>query len=92
MRVRVRFRFDAATGEVETFVVEDVGEASTSDVGHDAVHDRVTADVARVIEQHALFEQFVPDGSTLVRRAESETQAPDSQAEPLQHQPGRTAS
>lgn len=56
MRVRVRFRFNSETGEVETFVVEDIGGARAG-VDHDAVHDAITADVARVIEQNALIEQ-----------------------------------
>lgn len=59
MRVRVRFRYRADTGEVETFVVEDLGgdERATD---HDARHDRATADVARIIEQNALIEEVLP--------------------------------
>jgi len=67
MRVRVKFRYRADTGEVETFVVEDLGgEERAAD--HDARHDRVTADIARVIEQNALIEE-VPPGSVAEPRA-----------------------
>lgn len=61
MRLRVRFRFNAETGEVETFLVEDIdGRAPAAD--HDARHDRAAADVGRVVERHALVEQ-VPAGT-----------------------------
>jgi hypothetical protein len=60
MRVRVRFRYNAETGEVEAFVVEDVG-GTRHGRDHDAVHDAVTSDVARIIEQNALIEE-VPQG------------------------------
>jgi hypothetical protein len=60
MRVRVRFRYNAETGEVEAFVVEDAG-GSRHGRDHDAVHDAATADVARIIERNALIEE-VPDG------------------------------
>ncbi|HEY3867435.1 MAG TPA: hypothetical protein VGM10_03765 [Actinocrinis sp.] len=61
MRLRFRFRFNAETGEVETFLVEDVdGRAPAAD--HDARHDRAAADIGRVVERHALVEQ-IPGGA-----------------------------
>jgi FtsH ternary system domain X3 len=59
MRVRVRFRYNADTGDVETFLVEDLGGTERA-VDHDARHDRITADVARVIERDALIDEVLP--------------------------------
>lgn len=59
MRVRVRFRYNAESGEVETFVVEDLGGTDRA-LDHDARHDRVTADIARVVERDALIEEVLP--------------------------------
>jgi hypothetical protein len=56
MRVRVRFRYREDTGEVEAFVVEDIGGTDRAH-DHDAEHDRITAEVARVVEQGALIEE-----------------------------------
>jgi hypothetical protein len=57
MRLRVRFRFDAATGEVQTFLVEDIDQRAPA-ADHDARHDRLAAEVGRVIERHARVEQL----------------------------------
>jgi hypothetical protein len=59
VRVRVRFRYNAETGEVETFIVEDIGGDERA-VDHDALHDRITSDVARIIERDALIEEVLP--------------------------------
>ncbi|MFJ8779796.1 hypothetical protein [Streptomyces sp. NPDC102476] len=47
MRVRVRFRFNFETGEVERFQVDDVGGGSGR--AHDAEHDRVSSDIGSVL-------------------------------------------
>ncbi|WP_239337436.1 MULTISPECIES: hypothetical protein [unclassified Frankia] len=60
MRVRVKFRYRVDTGEVEVFRVEDTAEGAPA-ADHDARHDRVTADVARIVENNALIEQEVPE-------------------------------
>ncbi len=59
MRVRVKFRYRADTGEVEVFRVEDTGEGAPA-TDHDARHDRATADIARIVENSALIEQEAP--------------------------------
>jgi len=84
MKVRVRFRYNTETGEVEAFVVEDVG-GTRHGREHDAVHDAVTADVARLIEQNALIEEVSPGQLPVpprhVQRPADETNAerPDRQ-------------
>lgn len=47
MRVRVRFRFNTRTGEVEMFQVDDVGGAAAGR-DHDAEHDRISAEVGAI--------------------------------------------
>jgi hypothetical protein len=59
MRVRVRFRYNPTTGEVETFQVDDVSPGPAQ-AGHDANHDRIAADIAGVVEQGALIEEVIP--------------------------------
>jgi hypothetical protein len=62
MRVRVRFRYRADTGEVEIFQVDDLPDG-TPLPDHDTRHDRATADVARIIDPSALIDELLP-GST----------------------------
>lgn len=77
MRVRVKFRYRADTGEVETFLVEDL-HAGSRLPDHDARHDRVAADVARIVENNALIEEVPPGAEALPRvivRSEEEQPA-----------------
>lgn len=57
MRVKIRFRYRADTGEVELFEVDDL-QAGPRLADHDARHDRVAADVARIVESNALIEEL----------------------------------
>jgi len=59
MRVKVRFRYNSVTGEVETFDVADMHDGPRL-ADHDARHDRATADIAGVIEANALIEEVAP--------------------------------
>jgi len=86
VRVKVRFRYNADTGEVETFVVEDLGGDERA-VDHDARHDRVTADVARVVERDALIEEMLP-GSAPIR---AERPTPDADADAVDREDRRVS-
>ncbi len=66
MRVRVKFRYRADTGEVEVFRVEDTSEGAPA-ADHDVRHDRITADVARIVENNALIEQEAPQPVPLLQ-------------------------
>jgi FtsH ternary system domain X3 len=59
MRVRVKFRYRADTGEVEVFEVDDL-QAGPRLADHDARHDRAAGDVARIVEANALIEEMPP--------------------------------
>lgn len=58
MRVRVRFRVNSKTGEVELFLVEDISTGVEPD--HDAVHDRIAYEVGKMVERRPAPEQVVP--------------------------------
>lgn len=64
MRVRIKFRYRADTGEVEMFQVEDLHDGPPL-ADHDARHDRAAADVARVVENNALIEEALPGTETV---------------------------
>ena len=55
MRVRVRFRLNSETGEVEEFRVDDLGQELSAD--HDAEHDRIAHEVGSVLEPRPLIEE-----------------------------------
>ncbi|MBE8470841.1 hypothetical protein [Streptomyces justiciae] len=58
MRVRVRFRFNTDTGEVELFQVDDIGTGSGPD--HDAEHDRISAELGQVLARRPDVEEISP--------------------------------
>ncbi|MFI9151295.1 hypothetical protein [Streptomyces sp. NPDC053367] len=55
MRVRVRFRFNTESGEVELFQVDDVGEGSGP--AHDAEHDRISAELGGLLARRPDVEE-----------------------------------
>jgi hypothetical protein len=59
VRVRVKFRYNADTGEVEVFEVDDLQDGPRL-ADHEARHDRAARDVARVVEANALIEEAPP--------------------------------
>lgn len=60
MRVRVKFRYRADTGEVEAFEVDDL-QSGPPLADHDARHERAAADVARIVENNALIVEVAAD-------------------------------
>ncbi|WP_274564232.1 hypothetical protein [Streptomyces spiramyceticus] len=74
MRVRVRFRYRADTGEVELYEVEDIGPGPRA-ADHDARHDRAAAALARIVEDNALIEEV--HGDTRRRRREPNESVPE---------------
>ncbi|MGB9995508.1 hypothetical protein ACPMJQ_13085 [Streptomyces pseudogriseolus] len=60
MRVRVEFRYNAETGEVELLQVDDIGGA-TRFQDHDATHDEIAHAIGRVLDRRPGVEEIVPD-------------------------------
>jgi hypothetical protein len=72
LRVRVRFRYNSRTGEVETFVVEDLADGQPVP-GHDDLHEALASDVGRVVDPHPRIAEeaagAVPVNRTAIRSA-----------------------
>ncbi|MFF7449498.1 MULTISPECIES: hypothetical protein [unclassified Streptomyces] len=77
MRVRVRFRFNTDTGEVELFQVDDIGDGSGPE--HEAEHDRVSAELGRLLARRPDIEEVSPvEEPPLWRHDPRSTAAPRS--------------
>jgi len=57
MRVKVRFRVNSETGEVEEFLIEDI--STEVEPEHDAVHDRIAHEVGKVVERRPAPQRVV---------------------------------
>lgn len=57
MRVKVNFRVNTTTGDVETFVVEDI--STEIEPEHEATHDRLAYEVGKVVERRPRPDQIV---------------------------------
>lgn len=88
MRVRVKFRYDAVTGQVSYFQVDDVTGAPLG-ADHDTVHDRITAEIADVIERGALIEEVTPAGPATPSRTRHTTTNTETDLGPTAEEPGR---
>lgn len=83
MRVRVKFRYRADTGEVEEFTVDAVGADITA-VDHDRRHDAAAAGVARVVQNNAQIEEITGGGTGLAEPADrAEEEHGPQREEPL---------
>ncbi len=84
MRYRVRFRYAASSGEVELFEVT-TADDELRQPEHDAEHDRVTAEIAAVIEFGAEVTEETPSPRLLreVSRTDEEAMEPARQERPL---------
>jgi hypothetical protein len=60
MEVKVRFRFNKATGEVEVFQIEDQGSGLQAEE-HNREHDRIAAEVGGIVERNPHVTQVLPD-------------------------------
>lgn len=84
MRVRVSFRVNTRTGQVEQFLIEDTG--TQIEPGHEAAHDRIAYEVGRVVERRPAPEQVVggagtdPAGQLTYRPDEVEPPAPERES------------
>jgi hypothetical protein len=70
VRYRVEFRYREDTGEVEMLQVEVVEGPAGRAADHDAQHDRMAAEIARVLEPDAEIDEV--DGTAPVRALPAE--------------------
>ncbi|MFJ9894361.1 hypothetical protein ACIQPR_13700 [Streptomyces sp. NPDC091280] len=61
MRVKVEFRYNSETGEVELFQVDDLGR-TTRVRDHDAAHDEIAFALGQVLERRPGVEEVVDTG------------------------------
>jgi hypothetical protein len=82
MRVRVVFRVDAETGDVQEFLIEDI--STEVEPEHDAVHDRIAHEVGKVVERrpapHQVLGGVEPDATPLTYRPGEEPTPVDERA------------
>ncbi|GAA0970591.1 hypothetical protein GCM10009555_019730 [Acrocarpospora macrocephala] len=78
MRVRVKFRYDPVTGEVAMFQVEDVS-TGPQEADHNARHDRITSEIAGLIERGAHIVEVAP--GQLPDRLIEPTETPETEDE-----------
>jgi hypothetical protein len=83
MRVKVRFRFNALTGEVEAFEVDDMHDGPRL-ADHDARHERTATELASLVEENALIDEVAPGAApviTSVTLTSQQTDAPAAEPE-----------
>ena len=72
MDVKVRFRFNQITGEVELFEVTDEGVMRLSEAEHNREHDRIAAEIGNLIERNPQITEVFSDSVSIERQTISE--------------------
>ncbi len=72
MKVKVRFRFNKQTGEVEEFIVDDV-DSRLSEAEHNMRHDRIATEVGRIVERYPHIDEVLP-GTGVDPQAETDNE------------------
>ena len=75
MDVKVRFRFNQITGEVELFEVTDEGIMVLSEAEHNREHDRIAAEIGNLIERNPQITEVFSDSVSIEQQTIAE---PDS--------------
>lgn len=81
MDVKVRFRFNKNTGEIEVFDVEDEGTMRLPEAEHNREHDRIAAELGRVIERNPQVFEMLPDHGVPLNRETVQLPENEIQAE-----------
>jgi hypothetical protein len=74
MDLKVRFRFNKVTGEVELFDVIDIGSQRLPDSEHNRIHDQTAAAIGSVIERNPRVTELVPGRDAPALAVESEAE------------------
>jgi hypothetical protein len=69
MQIKVRFRFNKRTGEVEEFHVDQ--ESTLPSVEHDREHDRVAAEIGRVLERDPRVDEITSNAAPVPQPIEA---------------------
>jgi hypothetical protein len=87
VRVRVEFRFNAETGEVELFQVDDMGR-EVPEADHDARHEEIAHRLGRLLDRRPGIDEMVNGAGT---PPVPETPAADPEVVPEPARERRTA-
>jgi hypothetical protein len=86
MEVKVHFRFNKTTGDVEIFDVTDTGNMRLSEAEHNREHDRIAAELGRVIERNPrVLEVLANDGAPAQEQALPDQKVEASIEDPENH-------
>lgn len=91
MELKVRFRFNTVTGEVEEFEVADEGPMRLSEAEHNREHDRIAAEVGNVIERNPRVDEVLPGTAPRTQPALSDPPASEETTETPEQQRRRQA-
>lgn len=80
MKLHVRFRFNKATGEVETLQIDDEGPP-LPEAEHNRRHDARAAQIGRVLERHPLVREVLPGSAPLPGETERPPSPPETDPE-----------
>ena len=72
MDVKVRFRFNQITGEVELFEVTDEGVMRLSEAEHNREHDRIAAEIGNLVERNPQITEVFSDSVSVEPQTISE--------------------
>ena len=72
MDVKVRFRFNQITGEVELFEVTDEGVMRLSEAEHNREHDRIATELGNLIERNPQIMEVFSDTVSVEQQTISE--------------------
>ncbi len=82
MDVKVRFRFNKKSGQVEMFEVDHEGPKNQSEAEHNREHDRIAAELGRVIERNPHVTEILPGSGQIVDKGtgeQDEEKTPDTE-------------
>ncbi len=77
MKLRVRFRFNANTGEVEEMLVTDEAQGQV-EANHDRRHEDKAVEVGQVVARHPLIREIPPGAEPQVEPPEPEPDPPET--------------
>lgn len=80
MQVKVRFRFNKSTGEVEVFEIADEGPVTSALSEHNATHDRIAGEIGALVSRAPDISEVLP-GTSVLPQDFLHSQPPESNQE-----------
>jgi hypothetical protein len=68
VEVKVRFRFNKKSGEVEMFEVDHEGPKNLSEEEHNREHERIAAELGNVLERNPRVTEILPGSIVIVNK------------------------